>query len=372
MWAMDMFTARERRLESLNRMDCNADTCSFFFINNNPIKWEAYRSPYYSDSASTVITVQFLADLSLREQDVYTTDIAVDDSLHKKQGFDDFYIVRTPNRIVKVGNTSTSEIGKAVLRLYAVSNDNDVQIREIYEKCSRGGVDWQFKDMTIGNELRFPDVMDEYWTDIPARRGTRGFGWLNNLLKKFGESGNTSKFTLWGGTVVPLTDVDSNYAEKRYVYDGCPCLPIKELNGYTVSDIQTFLYKNPPMCSIESMSNALSVLWIILDGKYLTKNEDIYMLKRRMVQINSALRNKIKFREELKAVFPNEWYERLKEVNTFCLETWEANFRDTLGNPLYAYEPNNSVVAYIQKILFTEVTDSVSVREERRGWRITK
>jgi len=356
---MNMFVARDRRIESIRRINNIGDTGAIFYPyypdTSYMAQWIWYRSPYYSDSASTVVSAQFFWDgISPVSSKHLKTSMVKDDPSYRDKGFEGFYINRLPDRIVKLNNTSSYEVGLGVLRLYAESDDDDAKIVRMYSECP----DWKSKDITIGNKYRFPEVRDEYWK---VKKGDGNYYEPTDHIN--------------GGTLVDLTDVDSNYVENRYVYNGCPCLQIDSLNGYTASDLRSFLYRTPPLCDEMSMSNALYVLWAAWKDKHITDKSDVFLLKRRAVQIGTALLDKAKFNARIRKEFPQTWTQKINDAVSFCPQTWEVNFRDTARNAqkgcnnfLYTCSYDLDLRNFVRSV-FNEVKDSVAIEDARRKLR---
>jgi len=240
----------------------------------------AYRKPYYSDSTSCVISVQFVGN-SPRVGYIMTSIKDTEDSR-----FRNFYVDRVPDRIVQVHSHNPQEVKRAILRLYAESASDDKKFGSIYERCGSG---WEELDIKIGEEYRFP---------TPAGR---------------------RDFSSPGGTTEVLV-MDTGYYEPRYIYNGCPCLPIAGLRNFSASDLRAITYRMPPMCDVASMSNALYVL--LEARKYLKNENDIKTLRQRIVQLGTAL-------DVRSNAFVSLTPAQVRNVTAFCPDTWEMNFRDT-------------------------------------------
>jgi len=338
-WVMSMREAKMRREESIRRKDyTDSGAICYPFLLKDPtdsteVPWSFYRNPYYSDSASTVISVQFVYNDNILNPEYLDTRI-VDTS---ESNFDGFFIDRIPNRIVKVSNQtsySREDVELAVLRLYAKSAAEDSRIVSAYRRCSN----WKEKDIEIGEKYRFPHIPNDYWVK----------------KKRFGGSfiADKRQDIIKGGITAKLTSIDTNYIETRYIYDGCPCLPIKELNNYTASDLQSFIYRTPPLCDATSMSNALYVLWAAYIGKHITNVNDVLLLKRRAVQIGSVLTERVKFNNELLREFPQSGLKKIKDAMATCPKSWEISFRDSVDNqPLYYDYYHPQLKSFVESIL---------------------
>jgi len=183
--------------------------------------------------------------------------------------------------------TNQQEVKRAILRLYAESDSDDKKFGSIPERCGSG---WEAMDIKIGEEYRFPSTTS---------------GWRN-----FGNPGGTTEALV----------MDTGYYEQRYVYNGCPCLPIAGLRNFSASDLRAITYRMPPMCDVASMSNALYVL--LEARKYLKNENDIKTLRQRIVQLATALDVRSK-------TFVSLTPAQIRNVTAFCPSTWEMNFRDT-------------------------------------------
>jgi len=278
----------------------------------------AYRKPYYADSISCAISVQFLprdGDFGYLLTVIKNTDDA---------RFQGFYVDRVPDRIVKVNARGNNiSVWTAILRLYAENNSDDRSFDSLFSRCGSG---WKELDIKIGEEYRFPSGLSVSSGRINSYGKNKRFDvWGLGFSRRSGQMNSLNP----GGTTDALV-MDTNYYEPRYVYNGCPCLPIPGLRNFSASDLRGIVYKMPPMCDVASMSNALYVL--LEARKYLTNANDIKLLRQRIVQLGTALDIRAKTFGSLSPM-------QIKNVTAFCPDTWEMNFRDTItGVPLFESE----------------------------------
>jgi len=263
-----------------------------------------YRKPYLADSMSCFISVQFLPPDNTNAGYINTAIKDTEDSR-----FQGFYVDRMPDRIVRVGSNpgNKESVLGAILRLYAENASDDDNFKSIFRRC---GSNWTTKDIEIGEKYRFPARMV----------GKSISGW------RFDAGGTTDELVM-----------DTNYYEPRFVYDGCPCLPIRELQDFSAADLRGITYRMPPMCDVVSMSNALYVL--LEARKYLTNANDLKMLYQRIAMLGKALDIRTNTYRSLTAA-------QKKNVLAFCPDSWEKSFRDNTGRPLFEseYKPYMRVV----------------------------
>jgi hypothetical protein len=274
------------------------------------IEWIYYRKPYYSDSTSSVVSVQFRKD-SLYSRGVLKTRISDNGG-----EFDDFYIDRIPDRMVRVDN---GDVGRAIMRLYAQNNREDSLFGGMDSRCGGG---WKNKDIDIGVKYRFPPAL--------------GYARLPDSLKPIYPIFKEALGYRSGGTFYELV-MDSLYDERRYIYNGCPATEIADLNGQTASDLRGFIFRTPPLCDEASMANALHVLLEVEEKNYLNHPDDRKLLLQRIVQLGNALEERQILKKRLTA-------QQQARAVRYCPDTWEVVFRDAVtGNGLYAISYNDNL-----------------------------
>jgi hypothetical protein len=236
---MDFKTAQLKKQESLKNPD------------NVELKY--YRNPYFSDSASCVISLQFIdntipGDIPLNQRDFISTQYFSENEKENEPG-KSVYFDHIPGRIVRV-KTEMNAVERAILRLYAEDSLEDAQASSVYSRCS---YNWPFLDKEVGKRRYQP------------------------LQQKTGE---------------PLI-MDSAFSEKRYFYHGCPCLEITELNNFTAPEIRGFIYQAPPLCSVKDMANAMYVYQTAFEK--LNDPADRSMVVKRILTVHAALIDRIDF-----------------------------------------------------------------------------
>jgi hypothetical protein len=323
-FAMDFREAKKRRQNSIDNYNKSGVKDTVFFGTDTIVRSSTiWRSPYFSDSASTVVSAQFLADSGVVpvNRDRFMTSItklAKDGELP----FDNFHLDRVPNRIIRVEGGWTGvrqSVERAILRLYAETEVDDSLYKTITYRC---GSSWYFADIEVAEKYRFPDVT------VPGSPGV--------------------DYTKVGGTKSAMV-VDSVYVEKRYIYNGCPCLPIPELDNFTLSDMRGFVYRSPPLCDIEGMVKGLLILRVVYNlGRYsgtsrlggFTDINDYKMLLRRIVQLGNESEKRLEFHQKLVSRYPTRWRIKLQQAAVFCPKSWDELFT---GTP---YKVNDAVGLY--------------------------
>jgi len=311
-------TMRERSIAYSARPDCTA------LLN--------YRRPFYSDSASCVISFQFRVDAlqivpgggSGMLPEFITTAIT-----NSEKNFDDFHIDRIPNRIMRVKSQRPQDLEDAILRLYAESPADDLLAKNTVDRC---GFSWRITDAEVGERYRFPNSAVQnrlrhtrhppLWTNrnhINHR--------VNNLYPI--------------GTDDELIFAD-NYDGKKYTYNNCPCLPIPSLNSFTASDLRSIIYRMPPLCSVRDMSNAM---YVLLRGlEYVNNDDDRLMLFRRIIMLYNGLEDRSEFYKRLSPA-------QIERATELCPDSWEIRFRDNNNQPLYRSDYTADLKAGAERII---------------------
>ena len=308
-------TMREKSIAYSARPDCTA------LLN--------YRRPFYSDSASCVISFQFRVDglqvipgggSGMMPEFIKT---AITNS---EKNFDDFHIDRIPNRIMRVKSEMPQDLEDAILRLYAESPEDDLLSKSTVKRC---GFNWRIADAEVGERYRFPDsaAQKHQRNKKFSPRTNRYHNHVNNLYP--------------GGTDDELIFAD-NYNEKKYTYNNCSCLPIPSLNNFTASDLRSFIYRMPPLCSIKDMSNAMYVLLRSLE--YINNDDDRLMLFRRIIMLYNALEDRSEFYKRLSPA-------QIERAADLCPESWEISFRDNNNQPLYRSDYTSDLKAGAERII---------------------
>jgi hypothetical protein len=355
-YAMSASEAVEARNKSLELASINVDVRDMGMVYRNvdtaavtPLLYTQYRNPFFSDSLSCVMSAQFVHNGDA-VPDYFETNIE-----YSEPGFDDFFIGRFPNRIVEV----TSTLDEAVLRLYAATDYEDSLARGMASRC---GLSWRADDVAVGETYRFPNTAHYQVAERAASKFESFRDYLYAMVRRIVEmlSNPVYKAAVKRGVPDELA-MDTNYIEKRYIYNFCPCLPIAEFNVYengqvvdyfTLSDLRTYIYKTPPMCDEISMANALAVLLMIARQDKLT-SANMVMLWRRVAMLGDALGRRSDLNAQLSDI-------QKKQALQFCADTWEINFRDANGRPRFAssYTPDmknrveriKSYLAFLDKL----------------------
>ena len=191
---MDIRTAHAKKKESLD--------------NPSDLNLKPYRNPALSDSASSILSIQFVEDngLPLVQRDyIWLSALKVG----SKIPFEHF-----PNRMFRVRNTSQAALMDALLQSYT---ESDREAQDMLNLSARCGAAWQETDLQVGR-LLYP---------IPGRAN---------------------------GKYTPA----ANLNQAHFKYHGCPDLPHPELGNLTKTQARAFIWQTPPQCSSNQMHKALS------------------------------------------------------------------------------------------------------------------
>jgi hypothetical protein len=262
---MDFKTALLKRQQSLANMD------------NVDLKY--YRNPYFSDSASTVISFNFIDDTirgakPLSQRDYVSTvnmPEQTDDTLAPSLPM---YFDNIPNKIVRVKQEYYG-LEKAILRLYTDTQDDVKYSDSLFDRC----VGWQITDKMLA-DYRYPPRLQK--TGTKPRK-------------------------------------DSTYVEDIHWYHGCPCLPISHLADFTKQQLRMFIYNVPPFCSYEAMSNAMYILQQAF--VYCDNYKDRAQIVRHILNLHGSLLKKEEFFSK-----NNLTAQQRSNFDSRCNESWENLF----------------------------------------------
>ncbi len=262
---MDFKTAIKKRQQSLANMD--------------DLNLKYYRNPYFSDSASTVISFCFIdkvlpGDKPLSERDYLSTVNMPEDTADTSAPSLPMYFDNIPNKIVKI-KQEPSALEKAILRLYTDTPHDFYFSDTSFDRCPG----WQITDKMLA-DLRYPRTLQK----------------LNMPLQK-----------------------DPKYVEDIHWYHGCPCMPITALNDFTKQQLRTIIFNVPPFCSYEAMSNAM---FILQRAFYYCENpQDRAQIVRHVLNLHCSLLLKEAFFKK-----NNLTLQQQKNFDSRCNTTWENLF----------------------------------------------
>jgi hypothetical protein len=263
--AMDFQTAIHKRKQSLADMD------------NLNLKY--YRNPYFSDSASTVISFCFIdqvlaGEKPLNERDYLSTVNMPEDTADTSAPSLPMYFDNIPNKIVKIKQESNA-LDKAILRLYTDNPHEYYYSDTLFDRCPG----WQITDKMIA-DLRYPKT-----------------------LQKDGQS----------------LKRDPKYVEDIHWYHGCPCMPISELNSFTAQQLRALIFNVPPFCSYEAMSNAMYILQKAF--VYCNNPKDRAQIVRHVMNLHGSLLMKEDFFKKNSLTLQQQ-----RNFDSRCNTTWENQF----------------------------------------------
>jgi len=329
---MDFKTAKAWREISIKApLHTNMESKVEFFKDARSLaQLKNYRRPWYSDSASCVISVQFQESNNREPGKVdrrtrtalpeYLFTSFKDQPAARAGGnlnptFDNTNITRIPGRMVRLRGVP-DDVPIAIMRLYAERDVEDELAKNVAQRC---GVGWRSTDSRVGEEHRFPDsaVFNERqrrWrpgTSLPVMFRQRDF--MNPR-----------------GTDEELVYAD-DYSAKKFTYNHCACLPIPEFhNRVTTNELRSIIYQVPPLCAVPEMSNALYIL--LRAQNYMTNEHDLTMLRKRITMVYNSL-------EERTALYRTLTPAQIVRGEAACAKSWELLFRDRpndpTGRPLY-------------------------------------
>jgi hypothetical protein len=192
---MGMKEAFEKKRQSINDPD--------------NIDFKDYRSPFLSDSASSIISFSFTDDGSSqnpmnRRRAIWLSGSAIE----SKMQYEHF-----PAKMYRVESETEESLIKAILMCYTEDDENEEEMATLDNRCSTG---WRVIDKK-NSKVIFPE----------KDRADGRFRQDNTV--------NTGIFT----------------------YNNCPCTYIVPY-GMTAAQLRKFVFKAVPSCSYESMRKALS------------------------------------------------------------------------------------------------------------------
>lgn len=248
---MDFATAKVQKKKSID--------------NPGSVDLKYYRNPYFSDSASVVISFAFKGQVGgdmKKLNSVSLADTTVD-------------INHYPNKMYRVleGTTAITNCMAAIFQLYSRSPEEEAENKTLNQRCSQ----WAFIDKMNG-EIIFPSSMQK--TGSPLIRDTR---------------------------------IDNGV----FLYNGCPCSQISSLNNLTPVQLQRLLYLNSPLCDRPSMEKACTIYTML--SRYLKAPKDVEMIQKRMKVLYAIITD----RDAKAKAAGVDW----SQPNGDCPSTWVNDFR---------------------------------------------
>ena len=213
--------------------------------NPDDARYTYYRNPYFDDSASTIISVSFIDNsnpsdlIQNRSYIELTTGTEIIDGENKGA------LTHFPPRMVSFRSWDHTSVYTAMLKMFSENNDDDISIDKMNSKCS----DWMYTDLMNGN-----------------------------IVCKTNEYG-----VLERNDDVPL-DI--------WWYDDCPCTRISELKNMTPVQLQRYVYKAFPTCSMQDLAKYKSVLKLL--EPYLTSVKDRKRISTQLLLSQEVLEKRIK------------------------------------------------------------------------------
>jgi hypothetical protein len=251
---MDFATAQKYRVDAL-------DTSRIENLN-----YRIYRNPYYSDSASTVVSFAFMDDGSNTDIFYGSSDLYKD--VNPEVNFNYF-----PQRAIRINSLREEDVKTALLRCFATSSKADSLCRTAYYRCPG-------------------------WEQIDSRNGQYVF--------------NTN----------PNGSYTRNHAVSLNIwqYNNCPCTKVQEMGNLTVSQFKNFPYLTLPTCSMNEMQRASKYLGIM--QKYLV-GEDLRLAISKQSMVHQIEANRTQYLLDVKNKNPTADIQTLlQEQESLCGQSW--------------------------------------------------
>jgi hypothetical protein len=229
----------------------------------NSVTLRDYRNPFLSDSASSIISLAFTDDGTLRNPMNKRSAIWLSGSvIGSKMEYEHY-----PARMFRVENNSESSVNEAIVQSYADDNAHAEEMRTLDSRCPG----WRTIDR-INSTYIFP-TKDR----------------VNGVFKQ-----------------------DDTYNTGIFSYNNCPCTYIKKYR-MTAAQLRKFIFKVVPTCSYESMQKALTFYNDM--HQLLMAPEDQKLLDLRIKTVRQLIAN----RERIYSTDINrDW--SLNEVS--CPQSW--------------------------------------------------
>lgn len=249
---MDFATACARKKQSID--------------NPKVIDYLYNRNPYFSDSASVVISFAFVnqpgTDMT-RLNSIPLSDSSVDVNHHPDKMY----------RVTGIGIVNNWDVCKtAIYQLYSQDTGEEARCKDIDSRCGL----WMQTDKQNGERI-FPAALQ--------KSGTR-------LVR------------------------DKTIDNGIFVYNDCPCQSISVLKNLTPVQLQRLLYLTPPLCDRTDMIKAISLYKTMT--KYLTVKKDQELLLKRIGSLQAIVDD----RDKKAAAAGIDW----GQPNKNCPATWVKDF----------------------------------------------
>lgn len=251
--------------------------------NPNSTELKYWRNPYFSDSASTVISFAFTEDGTvLKDQRfIWLSGSAIGSKISYEH---------YPKKMYSI--SSRQSLRAALLQLYSASDDDEQYAQTLDLRC--GESTWEAIDEANGRII------------FPLNKRNKG-----------------------------VYERDWNVNDGYFRYNGCPCARSDELGNRTKAEIRRFIVYPVPTCNLDDIMAAMSFYRLL--SRHLDAPKDVQIISRNITEANRVWSDKVVNYSDILGgeqdykKISEFYYNIAKERERICPDTWVSAIKALVG-----------------------------------------